>query len=89
MSAYVRRETGARYLTGTFSNLQQPSDGTSMDYAVGVDNIPLAYTIFTPPSGEFGWDVPAWRINPIVDQVFNAVENLARYAIEMPVVNPE
>ncbi|KAG5677260.1 hypothetical protein PVAND_007031 [Polypedilum vanderplanki] len=87
MSTAVRRETGARYLTASFSNIQEPADGTSMDYAVGVDNIPLAYTIFTPAAGEFGWDVPAWRINPIVDQVWYAVESLARYAVDMPLEN--
>lgn len=89
MGDNVRSQTGARFLTGSYSNLIQPTDGTSMDYAVGVDNIPLAYTLFTPPSGEFGWDVPAWRIQPVADQMFFAIERFARYAIEMPLENPQ
>jgi hypothetical protein len=84
MSDSVRLRTGARFNTGVFSNVVNAAAATSMDYAVGVDWIPLAYTIFTPPGGEFGWDVEEWRINPIVDQVFFSIERLARFTLELP-----
>ena len=85
MGTSVRDQTGARFLTGTYSNMaSSPAGGTSMDYAVGVDQIPLSYTIFAPPSGRFGWDVEVWRINPVVDQMFFAIERLARHALTMP-----
>ncbi|KAL7048130.1 hypothetical protein ACKWTF_003231 [Chironomus riparius] len=88
MSDDIRFRSGARYLTGTFSNIVVPTGGTSMDYAAGVDDVPLSYTILTPPFGQFGWDAEPWRINAVVDQVFMAIETLARYAIDMPLENP-
>lgn len=84
MSRNVRDRTGARFSTGTYSLSLRPTTATSMDYAAAVDNIPLSFTIFTPPSGRFGWDVEVWRIDPVVDQIFFAFENLARYVLTMP-----
>lgn len=84
MSSNIRDRTGARFSTGTYSNIVRGTAGTSMDYAAGVDQIPLSFTIFTPPSGRNGWDVEAWRINPVVDQIFFAMENLANYVLTMP-----
>lgn len=84
MSRNIRDSTGARFSTGTYSNIVGATAGTSMDYAAGVDQIPLAYTIFTPPSGRFGWDVEVWRINPVANQIFFALEDLARYVLTMP-----
>jgi hypothetical protein len=84
MSSNIRTMTGARFSTGTYSTIARPASGTSIDYAAAVDNIPLAYTIFTPPFGRFGWDVEEWRINAVVDQIFFAMENLARYVLTMP-----
>lgn len=79
--------TGARYRTGGAANIAGAAAGTSMDYATSVTEVPLAYTIFTTPSGEFGWDAEEWRINPIVDQVFAAVDDLARNLIFSPTNN--
>lgn len=84
MSMGVNRMTGARYLTGSSSNLNGPAGGTNADYASVVPEIPFVYTIFTNPSGRFGWDVEEWRINPTADQVFAAIEELARHFIIMP-----
>lgn len=84
MSNRVRRETGARYRIGSASNLDTPSSGTSTDYALGFFEIPFVYTIFTNPSGRFGWDVEEWRINPTVDQVFAAVDDFARHLLFSP-----
>jgi hypothetical protein len=85
MSNNVRGMTGARFSTGTYSNVVIPTAGTSMDYAAAVDSVPLSYTIFTPPFGRFGWDVEEFRINAVVDQIFFAIENLGRYVLEMPI----
>lgn len=84
MSNNIRGNTGARFSTGTYSNMVVPTAGTSMDYAAGADSVPLSYTIFTPPFGRFGWDVEEFRINAIADQIFFAIENLGRYVLEMP-----
>lgn len=84
MSASIHRMTGARYRTGSAANIAGPTSGTSTDYATSVTEIPLAFTVFTTPSGRFGWDVEEWRINPIVDQVFAAVEDMARHLIFSP-----
>ena len=86
MSINARQRTGARYRLGGYANLNQPTAGTSMDYAVAVDNVPLSFTIFTPPANSrFGWDVHVSSINPIADQVFFTIESLGRYVLEMPV----
>lgn len=87
MSRNVRERTGARFSTGSYSNLATSTAGTSMDYAAAVDGVPLSYTIFTPPFGRFGWDVEEFRINAIVDQIFFAVENLGRYVLARPQEN--
>jgi hypothetical protein len=76
--------SAARFRTGNYNLLTGGAAGTSMDYSVGVDDVPLAYTIFAPPFGQNGWDVEPWRINPIVDQVFFALEDLARHALFSP-----
>lgn len=81
----VRRMTGARFNTGTYSNMVVPTAGTSMDYAAGADQVPLSYTIFTLPFGRFGWDVEEFRINAIIDQVFFAIESLGRYVLTMAI----
>jgi hypothetical protein len=84
MSARINRMTGARYRTGSGANIAGPSSGTSTDFATAISEIPLAYTVFTMPSGRFGWDTEEWRINPIVDQVFAGIDDLARHLIFSP-----
>ncbi|KAL7048129.1 hypothetical protein ACKWTF_003230 [Chironomus riparius] len=84
MSGNVNRMTGARYRTGSASNLANPTSGTSPDYAKSFVDIPYVYTIFTNPSGSSGWDAPEWRINPTVDQVFAAIDDLSRHLIFSP-----
>lgn len=84
MSGSINRMTGARYRTGSASNIAGPTAGTSSDYAAAVAEVPLVYTLFTTPSGRFGWDVETWRIHPIVDQIFAAIDDLARHLIFSP-----
>ena len=85
MSNRINRMTGARYRTGGIANfLAGPAAGTSVDYAAREFNAPLAYNIYAPPSGRFGWDVEEWRINAIVDQIFAAVDDMARHIIFSP-----
>lgn len=87
MGARINRVTGARYRTGGISNLAGPAAGTSVDYAAREFNAPLAYNIYAPPSGSFGWDVEEWRINAMVDQIFAAVDDMARHIIFSPTEN--
>jgi hypothetical protein len=87
MSARINRITGARYRTGGIANLIGSTSGTSVDYAAWEFNAPLSYVIYAPPSGHFGWDVEEWRINPIVDQIFAAVDDMARHIIFAPTEN--
>ncbi|KAG5677261.1 hypothetical protein PVAND_007032 [Polypedilum vanderplanki] len=84
MSASINRLTGARYRTGSAANLAGQASGTSTDYATTVTETPLAFTVFAPAGGRFGYDVEEWRINPIVDQIFAAIEDLARHLIFSP-----
>lgn len=83
MADAIWRQTGARYRTPPNSGAAFIS-GTSGDYAVGQDQIPLAYTIFAPSSGQNGWDVPENQINRIVNEIFAGVESLANYVVDMP-----
>jgi hypothetical protein len=71
-------------LVGSAANIAGASSGASADFATSVTEVPFAFTIFTAPGGQNGWDVEAWRINPIVDQVFAAVDDLARHLIFLP-----
>ncbi len=87
MSARVRSVTGARYRTGGSFNLLGGTSGTSADFAAQVFDLPLSYVINAPPAGEFGWDVEVWRIHPIVDQIFAAVDDMARHIIFAPANN--
>lgn len=87
MSARVMRVTGARYRTGIPFNLVGPTSGTSADYAAREFDSPLSYVIYAPPFGRSGWDVEEWRINPIVDQIFAAVDDMARHIIFSPTEN--
>jgi metal-dependent amidase/aminoacylase/carboxypeptidase family protein len=84
MSNVIMRNTGARYRTGSKFNLAGAASGTSTDFATVSSEMPYAYTIYAMPSGEFGWDVEEWRINPIIDQVFSAVDDMARHLIFSP-----
>lgn len=81
------RVTGARYPTGSSFNIAGGTSGTSADYAAQVFDAPLSYVIHAPPFGEFGWDVEEWRINPIVDQIFAAVDDMARHIVFAPSKN--
>lgn len=87
MSSRINRLTGARYRTGGISNIAGASSGMSIDYAAREFAAPLTYNIYAPPFGQFGWDVEEWRINPIVDQIFAAVDDMARHIIFSPTNN--
>lgn len=76
--------TGARYRTGGIANLAGASAGASVDFAAREFESPLAFNVYAPPFGGEGWDVEEWRINPIVDQIFSAIDDMARHIIFAP-----
>lgn len=89
MAERAFEQTGVRFISGSESNVNVFKSGTSADYAAGVDNIPLAYTIYAPRGGPNGWDVPETDINRIVDEVFFAVEALGEYVADVPMEQEE
>lgn len=84
MAEAIFLETGNRWQTGSEFNLNFAASGTSADYAAGVDNVPVVVTMFLPRGNAVnGWDVPSFRINAIVDEVFYGIEAMADYVVRM------
>lgn len=84
MADAIYLETGNRWRVGSEVNLNFAASGVSADYAAGVDNVPIVATMFLPRGNDVnGWDVPATRINAIVDEVFYGIEAMADYVTRM------
>lgn len=59
--------------------------GASDDYAAGVAEIPLVYTIELPGPGPglSGFDLPVSQIQPVVTEMFRGFRAYAQHVIEI------
>lgn len=74
--------SGTTYLIGTSTNLLYAAAGGSDDYAKGVNGIELAYCIELPGGGSVGFNPPATRIWPIVQETWEGVKAYHDYIRE-------
>lgn len=71
-----------KYLVGNSGTaLNYFAAGASDDWAMGVGDVSLAYTLELPGGGSSGFDLPPSRINQVVRETWGGVVVLARYVI--------
>ncbi|KAJ8971239.1 hypothetical protein NQ314_000801 [Rhamnusium bicolor] len=70
----IRSVAGTTYEIGTSTNVLYAAAGGSDDYAKGVSGIELSYTIELPGGGTSGFNPPASRILPIVQETWEGVK---------------
>ncbi|KAJ8932658.1 hypothetical protein NQ314_014535 [Rhamnusium bicolor] len=73
---------GTNYTVGSTANLLYFAAGTSVDWAKGIADIDLGYTIELPGGGDYGWDLPAERIDPVVKETWEGIKALHGYIQE-------
>lgn len=63
----MARRYGTVYQSGSIHEIIYPSSGGSMDWAYGVANVPVSFTIELrgPPDSEFMFNLPADQITPV------------------------
>ncbi|KAK8726959.1 hypothetical protein OTU49_010161 [Cherax quadricarinatus] len=77
------------YIAGTFGELFYTVSGTSGDYAAGVGEIPLVYTLELRDTGAAGFILPKELIIPTVNDAWLAIEYLANHVIASDLVASE
>lgn len=70
---------GTNYTIGNAAILLYPASGASDDFAAGVANINLAFTIELPGGGSSGFDLPANRIPDVVHESFLGLREYGLY----------
>lgn len=78
----IRAISGTTYAIGTSTNLLYAAAGGSDDYAKGVGGVELAYCIELPGGGSVGFNPPATRITPIVQETWEGVKAYHDYIRE-------
>ncbi|XP_059613704.1 carboxypeptidase B-like [Phlebotomus argentipes] len=68
-----------RFQVGTAAILLYPAAGGSDDYAIGVHNISLSYTLELTGGGEEGFDLPANQIVAVSQEIFTGIRVFANY----------
>ncbi|KAF4522283.1 hypothetical protein B566_EDAN011979 [Ephemera danica] len=68
---------GTTYLVGTFGEALYIATGTSQDWAHGVRNIALSYTIELPGGGVGGFNPPPSDIIPVVTETWEGIKVFA------------
>lgn len=72
---------GTRYTVGNGAIELYPAFGASDDYAAqqGVD---ISATVELPGGGSYGFDLPAERIYPVVEETWTGMQELFRFIAE-------
>lgn len=71
----IQNATGTTYTVGNSAILLYPAAGGSDDYAASI-GVPLAYTLELPGGGDYGFDLPANRIQAVVAETMNGIRTL-------------
>lgn len=77
---------GTRYTVGNGAIALYPAFGASDDYAAS-EGVDISTTIELPGGGSYGFDLPAERITPVVQETWAGAQELFRFIAEnYPVV---
>lgn len=74
VEAAIRAVNGTRYTVGSSTNVLYAAAGGSDDWVKGVGGVNLSYTIELPGGGNFGFDLPATRIDAVVKETFEGIK---------------
>ncbi|KAF4522165.1 hypothetical protein B566_EDAN010425 [Ephemera danica] len=78
--AAVENVRGTNYTHGSIISLLYPTYGSSQDFAFEVVGAPFSYTWELPKGGDRGFDSPASEILPVVQETWEGIKALARFA---------
>lgn len=70
---------GTEYVVNSTAKGLYYAAGTSIDWAKGVAGIDLSYTIELPGGGSYGFDIPAERIEEVVEETWEGFKALYAY----------
>lgn len=68
----IYNASGTRYTVGNSAIALYPAAGASDDFAASV-GIPLSYTLELPGGGNYGFDIPAERIQDVVQETMHGL----------------
>lgn len=75
----ILRATGTRYEVGNSAIALYPASGGSDDYAISV-GVETAFTIELPGGGRYGFDMPADRLNSVLEETWIGFSHIFAYA---------
>ncbi|KAK8726277.1 hypothetical protein OTU49_010182, partial [Cherax quadricarinatus] len=70
------------YMVGSPGELLYPASGASDDYAAGVGDIPLVYTLELRDTGAAGFILPKELIRPTINDAWLAIKYLGNHVIQ-------
>lgn len=79
VNAAIKAVAGTSYTIGTSTNVLYAAAGGSDDWVKGVGGVELAYTIELPAGGSYGFNPPASRILPIVQETWQGILVYQKY----------
>ncbi|KAJ8950616.1 hypothetical protein NQ318_010815 [Aromia moschata] len=82
VNAAISAVNGTTYCIGTSTNMLGTAAGCSDDYAKGAVGIELSYCLELPGGGTAGFDPPASRIQPIVEETWEGFKAYHAYIKE-------
>lgn len=75
----IKAVAGTTYTIGSSTNVLYAAAGGSDDWAKGVANISLSYTIELPGGGSGGFNPPASKIVPVVTETWEGIKAYHKY----------
>lgn len=79
VAAAIDAVNGTTYTVGSSTNVLYAAAGSSYDYVKAVGGVALSYTIELPAGGKFGFDLPTFKILPVVRETFEGVKEFHAY----------
>ncbi|XP_055913517.1 carboxypeptidase B-like [Eupeodes corollae] len=73
----IRSATGTNYTVGSATNVLYAAAGASDDYAFGAVKIPVSITMELSGAGSGGFDPPARKIKPFVEEAWIGIKAMA------------
>ena len=82
VEAAIRAVAGTAYTVGSSTNVLYAAAGASDDWMKAIGGIDLSYTLELPGGGISGFDLPASRIIPVVEETWEGIVEFQRYINE-------
>jgi len=80
--AAINAVAGNYYTLGPSGATLYLASGISTDYAAGIANVPIGFTIELPGGGPNGFDIPPARIEPVIAETFPGFRVYAEFIRE-------